>query len=224
RAVRAGGGNLLRPFGADLLRQHALVLVEGRARTLALVERGVAGPAMAIAGDVALALLPGRRRLGLFGFDDGRALAVALTARELNALLVDRRSVAERHVVGVEHVLDRELPVAVVGVAVHAGVERERAVGRAVDEIVDIALHRSDVVLGAGTFPRQTREHEAAILPDARRAREAERRFVEIGGAAFRHRHGGEAAVGVEAPAVVATGQPRRVAPALVDHLGATVG
>jgi hypothetical protein len=56
---------------------------------------------------------------------------------------------AERHVIGVEHVLDLELPVAVVGVAVHAGVERERAVGRAVDEIVDIALHRSDMVLEA---------------------------------------------------------------------------
>src|SRR5262249_38733468 len=69
----------------------------------------------------------------------------------------------------------------------------------------------------------QTREYEAAILPNARRACEAERRFVEIGGAAFRHRHGGEAAVGVEAPAVIATGQPRRVALALVGHLGAAV-
>ena len=146
--MQARGENL-RPLGADLLRQHALVFVEGPARALALVERGVAGPAMAVAGDVALALPPRRRRLGLFGFDDGRALPVALTARELNALLVDRRSVAEGHVIGVEHVLDLELPVAVVGVAVHAGIERERAVGRAVDEIVDIALHRSDMVLEA---------------------------------------------------------------------------
>src|SRR5262249_33301468 len=140
---------LLRPLGADLLRQHALVLVEGRARALALVERSVAGPAMAVAGDVALALPPRRRGLRLFGFDDGRALPVALAAPDLNPLLVDRRSVAEGHVIGVEHVLDLELPVPVVGVAVHAGVERERAVGGAIDEIVDIALHRSNMVLEA---------------------------------------------------------------------------
>src|SRR5262249_22854579 len=95
RVVQARSENLLRPFGPDLLRQHALVFIEGRARALALVERGVAGPAMAVAGDIALALLPGRRRLRLFGFDDGCALAVALTARELYALLVDRLSMAE---------------------------------------------------------------------------------------------------------------------------------
>src|SRR5262249_58402137 len=57
-----------------------------------------------------------------------------------------------------------------------------------------------------------------------RGAREAERRLVEIGGAALWYRHRGEAAVGVEAPAVIATGQPRGVALALVDHLGAAVG
>src|SRR5262249_47664102 len=84
RVVQARSENLLRRFAAEPLRQHALVFVEGRARALALVERGIAGPAMAVAGDVALALLPGRRRLRLFGFDDGRPLPVAFTARELN--------------------------------------------------------------------------------------------------------------------------------------------
>ena len=84
------------------------------------------------------------------------------------------------HVIGVEHVLDLELPIAAIGVPVHAGIERERAVGGAVDEIVDIALHRPDMVLEARTFRRQTREHEAAICADARRMSEAEGRFVEI--------------------------------------------
>ena len=40
---------------------------------------------------------------------------------------------AERHVVRVEHVLDLELPVTAEDVAVHAGIERELAVGRAID-------------------------------------------------------------------------------------------
>src|SRR5260370_20782528 len=92
---------------------------------------------------------------------------------------------------------------------------------RAVDEIVDIALDRADMILEARAFGGEAREDEAAIFADARRACEAERRLVEIGRATFRHRHGGETAVGVEAPAVIAAGQPRRVALALIDHLGA---
>ena len=150
RVVQPRGEDLRRPLGADLAGQHALILVEGRARALAVVERGVAGPAVAVADDIALAVLPGARGLLLLGLDDGRALAIALAAGELHALFVDGRGVAERHVIGVEHVLDLELPVAVVDVAVHAGVERERPVGCAVDEVVDIALHRADVVFEVG--------------------------------------------------------------------------
>ena len=96
---------------------------------------------------------------------------------------------AERHMVGVEHVLDLELPIAVVDVAVHAGIERQRTVGRAIDQIVDIALHRADMVLEARTFRRQARKHEAAVLADPRRSRQTERVLIEIFGATFRHRH-----------------------------------
>ena len=201
-----------------------LVFVEGRARALALVERGVAGPAVAVTGDVAAPVLPGRRRAALIVFHHLGALLVALAARELHALLVDRRGVAERHVIGVEHVLDLELPVAVVGVAVHAGVEGKRAVRRAVDEVVDVAFHRADVVLEARSGRREAREHEAAVFADARHARQAELLLLEIGRAAFRHRHADERAVGVERPAVIEAGEPRGMAAALVRDLGAAVG
>src|SRR5205807_8830318 len=136
-----------------------------RARALAVVERGVRGPAGAVAGDEALAVLPGGGGLLLLGLDHRGALAVALAARELHALLVDRRGMAERHVVGIEHVLDLELPVAGIGVAMHAGIERELAGRRAVDEVVDIALHRADVILEARTLGGEAREHEAAVFP-----------------------------------------------------------
>jgi hypothetical protein len=69
----------------------------------------------------------------------------------------------------------------------------------------------------------QASEYEAAVFADARRARQRELFLVETGSAAFRHRHRGEPAVGVEAPAVIAAVQPRRVALALVQHFGATM-
>src|SRR5262249_50199558 len=166
RVVQARREDLPRALGADLLRQHSLVLVEGRARALAVVQRGVRGPAVAVADDVALAFLPGCGGPLLLGLDDGRALLVALTARELYALLVDGRGTAERHVIGIEHVFDLELPVARIGVTVHAGVEREFARGGTVDEIVDVALYRADVVFEARTLRHQAREHEATIFAD----------------------------------------------------------
>ena len=106
----------------------------------------------------------------------------------------------------------------------HAGVERQRAVRRAIDQVVDIALHRADMVLEVLALRRQAREHESAVLADSRRARQTERVLVEIFGATFRHRHGHKAAVGIEGPAVIAAGQARRVATALIDHLGAAMG
>ena len=99
RVVQARRKNLLGALGTDAFRQHALVLVVSGARALAFVERGVAGPAVAIAGDVALAVLPRRGGLLLLGLDHGCALAVAFAARELDALLVDGRGMAERHMV-----------------------------------------------------------------------------------------------------------------------------
>ena len=79
---------------------------------------------------------------------------------------------AERHVIAVEHVLELELPVAVVDVAVHADVERELAVGRAVDEIVDVALHRADMVLEARAVrARGSRTQSRGIRRRAARAR-----------------------------------------------------
>jgi hypothetical protein len=157
---------------------------------------------VAVAGDVALALLPRRRGLLLVGLDHGGAFAVAFAARELDALLVDRGGVAERPVVGVEHVLDLELPVAVVDVAMHAGVERELAVGGAVDEVVDTALHRADMVLEARALRREACEHEAAIFANARRAGEAECRRRNGGAASSTGTRPG--AVGAEGPAVIA--------------------
>ena len=106
----------------------------------------------------------------------------------------------------------------------HAGVERERAVGRAIDQIVDVALHRADMVLEARALVGKARKHEAAIFTGARRARESERILVESRAAALRNRNRGELAVGVERPAVIAACEPLRVAAALVDHLGAAVG
>ena len=88
----------------------------------------------------------------------------------------------------------------------HAGIEVELAIRRAVDEIVDIALHWADMVLEACAFGGEACENEAAILSDARRAREPERLLVEIGGTTLRHRDGTETAVGIEAPAVIAAG------------------
>src|SRR5262245_17976806 len=101
RVVQPRREYLVRTISADFLRQHALVGVERRARALAVVERGVAGPAVAVADDEALALLPRRRGLLLLGLDHGCAPAVALTAGELLALLVDGRGMPERHVIGV---------------------------------------------------------------------------------------------------------------------------
>src|SRR5882672_10972501 len=51
-----------------------------------------------------------------------------------------------------------------------------------------------------------------------RGARAAELLFPKIGGAAFRHRHADQRAVGVVGPAVIEAGQPGGVAAALVRH------
>ena len=79
----------------------------------------------------------------------------------------------------------------------HAGVERELAGGCAVDEVVDIALHRPDMLVEARSAS-EAREHEAAMLADARHPREAEASLSKWARAAFRHRNGSERAVGVE--------------------------
>jgi len=65
---------------------------------------------------------------------------------------------AERHVVGVEHVFDLKLPVALVDIAVHAGVERELSIRCPVDQIVDVAFDRSDMVLEARSAGGKARE------------------------------------------------------------------
>ena len=131
---------------------------------------------------------------------------------------------AERHVVGVEHVLDLELPVAVEDVAVHAEIEGECAFRRPIDEIVDVRLDRPDMVLEARTVGGKAREHEAAVFAGARRAAETEVLLAEVGSAALRDGDAGERAVGIEGPAVIEAGHPRRVAAALVDDLGAAMG
>ena len=106
----------------------------------------------------------------------------------------------------------------------HPGVEGKLALGSAVDEIIDVALHRADVVLEAQAFFGEARKKEAAIFSHARCPREAERRLVEIGRTPFRHRYGGEAAIRLVAPAVIATGQARGIPRAVIHHLGPAVG
>src|SRR5262249_27001816 len=159
-------------------------------------------PAVAVADDIALALLPGGGGALVGGLNDCRALLVAFAARELHALLVDGRGMTERHVIGIKHVFDLELPVARIGIPVHAGIERQFAGGGAVDEVVDASLHRADVVFKARPLRRHAREHEAAVFSHPRGAPQRELLLVETGSAALRYRHGSELAVGVEAPAV----------------------
>src|ERR1700722_2168077 len=134
---------------------------------------------MAVAGDEALAVLPGGSGLLLFGLDDDRAFLVALTPRKLHAVLVDGRRMTEWHVIGVEHILDLQLPVTVEGVPVHAGIERQLTVRCAIDQVVDIVLHRADMVFEARPLGGEAREYEAAVLADARRAGEPECFLVE---------------------------------------------
>src|SRR5262249_28446768 len=142
---------------------------------------------------------------------------VALTPRKLHALLVDRRSMTEWHMVAVEHVLDLKLPVAVVGVTVHAEVARKGAVGSAINKVVDIVLDRTDLVFETQSRRRQARKNEAAVLLHTRQAREVEIALAKAFGAAFCHRHANQRAVSVEGPAVIQTGQTRRVPTAFVD-------
>src|SRR5579872_862406 len=75
---------------------------------------------------------------------------------------------SEGHVIGIEDVLDLQLPIAGIDVAMHAGVEGELAVRRAVAQIVDAALHRPDMLLEGHAAGSEAGEHEAAILAGAR--------------------------------------------------------
>src|SRR5580698_5671583 len=114
---------------------------------------------MAVAGVKALAVFPGRGGLLLLCLDDSRAFLITLTTRKLYAVLVDRRGVTERYVIGVEHILDLQLPVTVEGVTVHAGIERQFAVRSAIDQIVDIVLYRADMVFKAYPLGGEAREY-----------------------------------------------------------------
>ncbi len=105
----------------------------------------------------------------------------------------------------------------------HAGVERQRAVGRTIDQIVDVALHRTDMVLEARPALGEAREHEAAIFADARRSRQPECVLVEALAAALGYGDSGELAVGIERPSVIAACEPLGVAAPVVDHLGAAM-
>src|SRR5262249_57276649 len=67
-------------------------------------------------------------------------------------------------------------------------------------------------------------EAKTAISGNARRVREADRLLIEAGGTAFRYRHRRQSAVGIEAPAVIAAGEPGCAPFALVHHFGAAMG
>src|SRR5262249_23696530 len=148
----------------------------------------------------------------VFGLDDLGALLVAFATGKLDAFLVHGGRMAERHMVAVEHVLDLELPVAVEAVAMLPEVEGELAVRRAVDEVVDVALHRADLVLEARAMWREARKHEAAVDLDARHARKTEVLLAKSGGAPLRNRDRRERAVRLEQPAVVEAGHAHGVA------------
>ena len=106
----------------------------------------------------------------------------------------------------------------------HADVERKRAVGCTVHQIIDVSFHRTDVVLEALALGGEARENEAAIFADARRLSEAKRITIEIFAAAFRYRHVQKASVGIVGPAVIAADQTGGMTLAFVDHLGAAMG
>src|SRR5579863_1864759 len=180
---------------------------------------------MAVAADIALAVAPAGGRFGgvLVGFDDLGASLVAFTARELDALLVDGRGVAERHVIAVEHVLDLEFPVAVIRIAMGAHVEGEFPIRSAIDQIVDTALHRADLVLEAYAARGHAGEYETPVLRHAGDGRQIEIAHAEAGCRALRNGHPDQLAIGVKCPAVVAAGQTRRVTAALVGDLGAAM-
>jgi len=87
--VQARLEDLRRAFGSDFFGENAFVVIEGRTRSFAVVKRRIAGPAVAVADDEALALPPGTCGLLLLGFNDGRPFLVTLAAGELDAVLVD---------------------------------------------------------------------------------------------------------------------------------------
>src|SRR5690348_5816336 len=166
---------------------------------------------MTDSGDIAAPLLPRRRGAVLPGVHHGSATAVAFAPRELHALIVHGRGVAERHVIGIQHIFDLQLPVTVENIAVPPGIQREFAIGRAIDQIVDTGFHRANMVFESDAGPGEAGKDEPPINADARDAAERKIAFVETCGTTFRYRHVQERAVGIKGPAMIAAGEPWRV-------------
>src|SRR5258708_10292098 len=162
----------------------------------------------------------GRSAASLHNFGPCR---VAFAPRELHTFAAHRRRMTEWHMIGIKHVFNLQLPVAAINVAVHACVKRNFARGGAVDEIVDIGADRRDMLVEAWARWRETRKYKAAILAYARRMRESEFALVEIGAAAFRHRHCQECAVRIVRPAVIEASELLALTAALIQDLGATM-
>src|SRR5258706_16383976 len=125
--------------------------------------------------------------------------------------------------IGIMLVFILQFQVVAKNVAVHACVKRDFARGGAVDEIVDVGTDRRDMLVEAWARRRETRKHKAAVLAYARRMRESQSALVEIGAAAFRHRHRQECAVRIVSPAVIEASELLALAAALIQDLGATM-
>ena len=70
---------------------------------------------------------------------------------------------------------------------------------------------------------REARKHEAAVLRHTRHRSETELLLAEFRRTPLRDRHADQGAVGVETPAVIEAGQPRRMAAALVGDFCAAM-
>src|SRR5437762_8275332 len=135
-----------------------------------------------------------------------RDVAVALLARSSRlgraARRGDRRSVHVRRVDAVEVILQHQLPVAVVRVLEDPAGDFQLAARRAVDQIVERALCRSEELLQARARGGEGSEDEAAVGRNPRDAAQAEL-LAPAGRIARRHGNGAQAAVGVVSPAEI---------------------
>src|SRR5262245_43349714 len=79
------------------------------------------------------------------------------------------------------------------------------------------------MILKARPGRGETREYEAAVVPDTGRACQPKRLLVKAFAATLRHRHGQQLSVSIIGPPVIAAYQPRRVTLTFIHHLCASV-
>lgn len=127
--------DFLRPILPVPGHQRGCVFIEDRTRTILFSEGRVAGIAVTVIEREGGAVAPLMTGLVLFG--ESRAFLVAFAALELGAIRDQGRGMGERHVIEIEDILDLDRPIGPDRVLVDAGVQRNFAIGRTIDEIVD---------------------------------------------------------------------------------------